>query len=143
MLLYINSFANRKTEKINELVGPPFSFIKKLVSGSVFSKYFDIEQLSPNITKIVGNTLVTTKAKIEMRPRGIIIKINSVKGRCLWVIPFYQLYYYDKKTISIHAQGSFINFEKGQKLNSNQNFLEHLIAQKLKYDSNHPHVDSI
>lgn len=74
-------------------------------------------------------------ANIELRPLGILIRINKALKNYTWVIPYYQLVIYKTNLRSIHAQGRYIHFKNSITLKENKLFFNKLLNLKAKYES--------
>ena len=74
-------------------------------------------------------------ANIELRPIGILIRINKALKTFTWVIPYYQLVIYKTNGSSIHAQGRFIHFRNNITFKDNKAFFDKLLNEKVKYES--------
>ena len=126
---------NKDHKKILEnFVGKPYSLWDSLKRGGVGSKRMIIKKLSPNLNYIINIISDLNYANIELRKKGILIRINKGLKNFTWAIPFYQLVFYKTDFTSIHAQGRFIQFENSKTFKENKNFFENLLAEKIKFD---------
>lgn len=115
-------------------VGKPYSFWDSFKRGGVGSKRMIVKQLSPNLSYIINIISDLNYANIELRKKGILIRINKGLKNFTWAIPFYQLVFYKTDFTSIHAQGRFIRFENSKTFKENKKFFENLLAEKIKFD---------
>jgi hypothetical protein len=129
-------------ELINDLVGKRFSFLKTLKMKGIGSKRMIIEDVSPNLKSVLNVVSDVNYANLELRPSGIIIRINKGLTNFAWVIPYYQLVIYKTNGSSIHAQGKFIHFRNNKIFKENKSFFDKLLDEKIKYDTeyNFQHV---
>jgi len=126
---------NKDHKKILEnFVGKPYSLWDSLKRGGVGSKRMIIKKLSPNLNYIINIISDLNYANIELRKKGILIRINKGLKNFTWAIPFYQLVFYKTDFTSIHAQGRFIQFENSRTFKENKKFFENLLAEKIKFD---------
>jgi hypothetical protein len=119
---------------INDLVGTPFSFIQSIKMNGVYCKNLLIEDVSPNFKEYL-NRKSDNYSNLELRPFGIIIKINKDFKNYSWVIPYYQLVIYKINGSSLHAQGRYIHFKNNKIFKKNKSFFEKLLDEKIKYES--------
>ena len=126
---------NKEHKKILEnFVGKPYSLWDSLKRGGVGSKRMIVKQLSPNLSYIINIISDLNYANIELRKKGILIRINKGLKNFTWAIPFYQLVFYKTDFTSIHAQGRFIHFENSKTFKENKKFFENILAEKIKFD---------
>ena len=119
---------------LENFVGKPYSLWDSLKRGGVGSKRMIVKQLSPNLSYIINIISDLNYANIELRKKGILIRINKGLKNFTWAIPFYQLVFYKTDFTSIHAQGRFIHFENSKTFKENKKFFENILAEKIKFD---------
>jgi len=119
---------------IEDVVGEPFSFFEALRRGGIGSKRLIVNNFSPNLNFITNSVSDINYANIELRKKGILIRINKGLKNFTWAIPFYQLVFYKTDFTSIHAQGRFIHFENSKTFKENKKFFENILAEKIKFD---------
>jgi len=124
-----------KEALINDLVGKPFRLLQILRMRGIGSKRMTIDEASPNMQAYLNSVADTTYANIELRPLGILVRINKGLKNFIWVIPYYQLHLYHTNGISIHGQGRFVHFRNNQTYRENKVFFEKLLNEKVKYDT--------
>ncbi len=130
------SYTNKEQiELINDLVGKPFGLMQSIKMKGVGSKRMMIEDASPNMKQYLNLVADINYANLELRPLGILIRINKGLRTFTWVIPYYQLVIYKTNGSSIHAQGRFIHFRKNQTFKENKAFFDKLLNEKVKYES--------
>ncbi len=134
--MIINTTHHNKDHKktLENFVGKSYSFWDSLKRGGVGSKRMIVKQLSPNLSYINNIISDLNYANIELRKKGILIRINKGLKNFTWAIPFYQLVFYKTDFTSIHAQGRFIQFENSKTFKENKKFFENLLAEKIKFD---------
>ena len=120
---------------INDLVGKAFGFIEAFKMNGIGSKRMMIEEVSPNMQQYINTVSAVNYANLELRPLGLIIRINKGLNNFTWVIPYYQLVMYHSDGSSIHAQGKYIKFRKNITYKENKAFFAKLLDGKVKYDS--------
>ena len=119
---------------LEEFVGEPYSIWESLKRGGIGSKRMIVKQLSPNLNFITNVISDLNYANIELRKKGILIRINKGLKNFTWAIPFYQLVFYKTDFTSIHAQGRYIHFENSKTFKENKRFFQVLMGEKLKFD---------
>lgn len=130
------TYSNKENEVlINDLVGRPFSFIQSIKMKGIGSKRMIIDDVSPNMREYLNTVEDVNYANLELRPLGVLIRINKGLRNYTWVIPYYQLVIYKTNGSSIHAQGRFIHFRKNITFKENKPFFDKLLDQKVKYES--------
>ncbi|WP_027395857.1 arginyl-tRNA synthetase [Aquimarina latercula] len=143
-MLLETTYRNKKNKAlINDLVGKPFSILNAIKLKGIGSKRMIIEDVSPNLKKVINSISDVNYGSIELRPNGILIAINKGLQNFTWAIPYYQFYLYNTNGISIHAQGKFVHFRNNRTHQENASFFKKLMRLKVEYDQRFPHVDSI
>ena len=117
-----------------EFVGKPYSLWESIKRGGIGSKRMIVKQLSPNLNYITNVISDLNYANIELRKKGILIRINKGLKSFTWAIPFYQLVFYKTNFTSIHAQGKFIHFNNSKSFKENKRFFQVIIEEKIKFD---------
>ncbi len=97
---------------IDNLVGKPYSFLTKLRMKGIGSGRMIIDKVSPKLERALLNGPDINYANIELRPKGILVRITRRLDNFTWIIPYYQLYTYMTNGLSIHGQGEFLHFKK-------------------------------
>ena len=124
-----------KTDKqiITDLIGRPYSFFQKLKLKGAGSQWMTIEKTHPNLKSYFDPFSDVTKGKVQLRPNGVLINMTDGSKTYSWAIPYYQLVVYKTNSISIHAQGRFIQFGKNGTFKENKTFFKKLLDLKVKY----------
>ncbi|RED48243.1 hypothetical protein [Seonamhaeicola aphaedonensis] len=135
MILNTTHFNKEHKQLIQDLVGPSFTFLEAFKMKGVGSKRMIIEDVSPNLSRLMNNVSDVNYANIELRQKGILIFINKGLQSFTWVIPYYQLVIYKTNGSSIHAQGKFIHFRNSKTFRENKKFFEKMLDEKIKYDN--------
>ncbi len=134
-MLVQTTYDNKENkELINDLVGKPFSLLQSMKMNGIGSKRMIVDEASPNMSSLINSVSDINYAKIELRPKGILILINKGLKNFTWIIPYYQLVMYKVNGSSIHAQGRFIHFKNNITFKENKSFFDKLMDQKIKYD---------
>ena len=123
-------------ELINDIVGQPFSWLKRFKLGGVGSKRMIINTCSPKFSFIKNKTEDINYGNIELRPRGIVVYINKGLETFAWPIPYYKLVVYKTEGLSLHANGSFIKFKSNKTFKENKSFISKLLDQKIIFQTN-------
>lgn len=119
---------------MDDFVGQPYSFWEALKRGGVGSKRMIVNNLSPNLNFIINESSDINYANIEIRKKGILIRITKGLKNFTWAIPFYQLVFYKSDFTSIHAQGRFIQFKNSKSFKENRRFFQSLMNEKIEFD---------
>ena len=122
---------------IDELAGKPFSLWKKIKMGGVGSGRMIIEEVSPKLQQTLQNGHDLNYANIELRPRGILVRITRRLDNFAWVVPYFRLHMYKTNGISLHANGQFIFFRKDQMLHNNSGFFKKMLELKSEFTKDH------
>lgn len=130
------TYTDKKIEaQIDSTVGKSFGFIESIRRKGIGSKRMIIDEASPNMQAYMNTVSAMTYANIEMRPLGILIRINKGLKNFTWVIPYYHLVIYKSDGSSIHSQGKFLRFRKNTTFKENKSFFDKLLNEKVKYDT--------
>jgi hypothetical protein len=135
MILDTSYTSKEQIELINDLVGKPFGFMQSIKMKGIGSKRMIIEDTSPNMKQYLNDIADVNYANLELRPIGVLIRINKGLKTFTWVIPYYQLVIYKTNGSSIHAQGRFIHFRNNKTFKENKAFFDKLLDEKVKYES--------
>lgn len=130
------SYTDKKNDKlINETVGKPFGLIQSIKMRGIGSKRMMIADVSPNMKHYLNRAAAVNYCNLELRPLGLLIRINKGLQNFTWVIPYYQLVIYHSDGSSIHAQGKYIQFRKNTTFKENKAFFAKLLDEKVKYEA--------
>ena len=130
-MLLKTTYTNKDNETtMNELVGKPYGFLKKLRMKGIGSGRMIIDKVSPKLERALLNGQDLNYANIELRPKGILVRITRRLDNFTWIIPYYQLYTYISNGLSIHGQGEFLHFKNDRFLKTNKEFIKKM--QNLK-----------
>lgn len=119
-------------ELINDCVGHPFTFFQSIKLGGTGSKRMIIDEVSNNLNGLVNKVSDLNYGNIELRPSGILVRINKGLENFAWAIPYRQLVIYKTYGLSIHAQGKFIRFRNNKTFKENKNFFKKMIRLKVE-----------
>ncbi len=134
MILNTTHYNAEHKQIISDLIGRPFSLVQKLRMKGIGSKRMIIDEVSPNMKSLMNKVSDINYANIELRPKGILIRINKGLKNFTWVIPYYQLVLYKTNGSSIHAQGRFVHFRNSKTFKENKKFFDKLLDLKVRYD---------
>ena len=142
-VMLLNTTYNNPEHKliIEDLVGKPFSFRTKLRLGGSGSSRMIIDEVSPKLEKTLLNGADLNYANVELRPKGILIRISRRTDNFTWIIPYYQLYMYKSNGLSIHGQGQFLHFRNDRLLQRNSKFFDKVTALKVEAVKDHYYVN--
>ena len=132
-MIYNTTYHNEDyLKQSKEVVGKAFSFLERLKMGGIGSGRLMIAEISPKLKLGKLEFSEIDYGNIELRPQGIIVHYTSKLERFSWVIPYFRLNIYNAQTYSIHANGSFIKFEKNKNYKENKKFLEKMADRKIE-----------
>lgn len=130
------TYSNKKhDELINDLLGKPFSLWQSIMMKGIGSKRMIIEEVSPNMAQYLHTASGVNYANLELRPVGLLVRINKGLENFTWVIPYYKLGIHKSNGSSIHAEGKFINFRPNTTFRENKAFFDKLLNEKAKYEA--------
>lgn len=131
--MVLNTTYNNKDNdsQIIHLVGKPFSFLKQLQMRGIGSGRMIIDKVSPKLERALLNGPDINYANIELRPKGILVRITRRLDNFTWIIPYYQLYTYMTSGLSIHGQGEFLHFRNDRFLKGNKEFIKKMLNLKV------------
>jgi len=133
-LLLNTTYKNEENEvTIDDLVGKPFSLRRKILMGGVGSGRMVIDKASPKLEIALINGADLNYANIELRPKGILIRITRRTDNFTWIIPYYHLHIYKTSGLSVHGQGQYLHFRPNQMLYRNKPFFKKLSNLKLEF----------
>ena len=142
MMVFETTYSDKEiTNSINNIVGKPYSFFQSLKMNGIGSKRMVVEQVSPNMQAYINTVSDITYANIELRPLGIIIRINKGLRNFTWTIPYYHLVIYKTNGSSVHAQGKFIHFRNNKTFKENKGFFKKLMNLKIRFDEQYNFQD--
>ena len=134
MSIYNITYKNKETEKIiNEKMGNAYGIIEKIKLKGIGSRRLIIENFSLDISHLELKVSGIQYANIEIRPNGIIVHINQGIYTYAWTIRFHHLNIYNGDYLTIHGEGSFIQFNKEKSWKENKSFLQKLVSLKANH----------
>lgn len=132
------TYTNKDNDSlIDNLVGNSYGFLKRLQMRGIGSGRMIIEKVSPKLERALLNGPDLNYANIELRPKGILVRITRRLDNFTWIIPYYQLYTYRSKGFSIHGQGEFLKFRNDRFLKNNKEFIKKMINLKVIFTKDH------
>ncbi|WP_417889101.1 hypothetical protein [Xanthomarina gelatinilytica] len=139
MILNTTYTERDQEERIDNLVGKKFGFIETLKLKVIGSKRMIINKASYKIESLLNKSQDINYVNIELRPKGVLLRIHATLKTYAWVIPYYQLVVFKSLNTSIHAQGQFIQFKQDNRLRDNKGFFQKMMDQRLLCTTmNHP-----
>lgn len=139
MILNTTYTERDQEERIDNLVGKKFGFIETLKLKGIGSKRMIINKASNKIESLLNKSQDINYVNIELRPKGVLLRIHATLKTYAWVIPYYQLLVFKSLNTSIHAQGQFIQFKQDNRLRDNKGFFQKMMDQRLLCTTmNHP-----
>lgn len=133
MIFNTTHLNTEKKEIIHKLVGRSFSIWEILFLKKKGSHRMIIEDFSQNFNKYfkINNDLLY--GSIEIREKGIIIRISINRETISWLIPYYKLTIYNSKNFNIYSNEDYIKFKKDKYYIMNKKFVRSLINEKAFY----------
>lgn len=128
------TYTNKDHDKlINDLVGRPYSFLRKLQLRGIGSGRMIIDSVSPKLERALLNGPDINYANIELRPKGVLVRITRRLDNFTWIIPYYQLYTFKTNGLSVHGQGEFLHFRNDRFLKGNKDFIKKMMTLKTVF----------
>ena len=90
-----------------------------------------ISSFSENFNKFFKTYNNLLYSNIEIRKKGVMIRISINYETISWLIPYYKLTIYNSDVFSIHSNGNFIKFRKDKYYQINKQFIRSLIKEKV------------
>ncbi len=91
-MIYDTTYSDKeKTKSIDNIVGKPYSFFQALKLNGIGSKRMIIAEVSHNFSQYLNTVSSLNYVNIELRPIGILIRINKGLQNFTWAIPYYHL----------------------------------------------------
>lgn len=121
----------KRTQKINKLVGKPFSLFERLKMRGIGSPRLQIIDASPAISDCfrVGNG--NKHCNIELRPQGLILWFRVAQETFAWAIPFFHLSIFKSLDYyTIHGSGNYAKIKPAYSKQKIDTFIQRLIEQK-------------
>ena len=132
------TYTNKDNDNlINDLVGNSYGFLRRLQMKGIGSGRMIIDNVSPKLERALLNGPDLNYANIELRPKGILVRITRRLDNFTWIIPYYQLYTYRSKGLSIHGQGEFLKFRNDRFLKNNKEFIKKMMDLKVIFTKDH------
>ena len=142
-MIYDTTYSDKeKTKSIDNIVGKPYSFFQALKLNGIGSKRMIIEEVSPNLSQYLNTVSSINYANIELRPIGILIRINKGLQNFTWAIPYYNLVIFKTNGASIHAQGKYVHFRNNKTFKENKGFFKKMMDQKIRFDERYNFIDA-
>ena len=130
MILNTTHIDKEKRTVINKLVGNSFSLWEGLFKNKGSHRMI-ISSFSENFNKFFKTYNNLLYSNIEIRKKGVIIRISINYKTISWLIPYYKLTIYNSDLFSIHSNGNFIKFRKDKYYQINKQFIRSLINEKV------------
>ena len=128
------TYTNKENDAtINNMVGKSFGLWDKLKLKGTGSGRMIISEVSPRLERALLNGPDLSYANIELRPKGILVRITRRLDNFTWIIPYYQLYTYLTNGLSIHGQGEFLHFRNDRFLKGNRDFIKKMLNLKVVF----------
>ena len=135
------TYSNKSNNQlIDDLVGKSYSFLEAFKLKGTGSKRMVIDDASPNFKHYLNATEDITYANLELRPNGLLVRINKGLKNYTWVVPFYHLVIYKTNGSSIHAQGKFIHFKNNITFKENKSFFDKLLSLKVAFEKQYEFI---
>ena len=135
------TYSNKSNNQlIDDLVGKSYTFLESFKMKGIGSKRMIIDAASPNFKNYLNATEDVTYANIELRPNGLLVRINKGLKNYTWVVPFYHLVIYKTNGSSIPAQGKFIHFKNNITFKENKSFFDKLLSLKVTFEKQYEFI---
>jgi hypothetical protein len=117
-------------KKINNLVGKPYSFFKRLKMKGVGSSRMIVDDFSEGFKDYFSQNMSLRYCNFELRPNGIMVHFNQNHSRYSWVIPYHRLSMFRSASFSIHSEGEFLRIRKDNNLKINSKIIKRILSLK-------------
>lgn len=134
MLLNV-SYNNREIrKKIDDEVGPPFSFKERIQRNGIGIGRLVITEASIQINNLLILDNNRNLCNIELRPKGIIVGFRSLLESYALVIPWYKLSLYKGRAeeYSIYRDNYFVKIQALKRDKSVHRFMNKILAAKAE-----------
>jgi len=136
MIINTTHIDKEKKKIINDLSGEALSLWESLFLKHKGSHRMIIDLMSDEFKIHIKTTNNLLYANIEIRKKGIIIRVPFNNETISWIIPYHKLNIYNSKRFSIHADGNFLKFRKDKYYEINKEFIRSIINEKIIYSKN-------
>ena len=119
--------------KVDVLVGKAFGLRKRLSGEPIGSHKMLIDSHSVGFQRIIEKATGLVYSNIELRPLGIILHFNVKNTRYSWIVPYRKMTVYNTEIFSIHADGQYLKFHKGDMWQLNKKFLTNMMNRRVEY----------
>lgn len=135
MLVDLTYNSKEVNKQIDNLVGRPFGIFSKTRWQGIGSERLVITNATGKVADLFGGRFVQHFANIEMRPKGIIVRIRYRLEVYGVVIPFGQLSLFKNNAAEVNVYGDGVKMTVKNYHNRliNQRFIEKLISAKANY----------
>ncbi len=135
MIVEVTHQDKQTIKQIDAFIGKPFGFLTALKMGGIGSKRMTIQSVSSQLEHTQNSTPEIKYCNIELRPKGIIVRINKGLKDFAWVILYPHLSIFKSKTYNIHAQGVHMHLNLDRYYQENISFLKKLLRKKTEFTS--------
>ncbi|MDG1740955.1 MAG: hypothetical protein P8H43_00065 [Crocinitomicaceae bacterium] len=133
MILNTTHLDKEKKILIEDTVGSAKPLLKSIFFGSRGSHRMIIDSHSESFKRYIRATQDSLYASIEIRKKGIILRISANYNTISWLVPFHQLSIYKSTHFSIHAAGEFIKFRMDKNYKMNKSFIASMLEEKSNF----------
>ena len=131
MIINTTYLDKEKKKIINKIVGGNISWTSLFRGEIRGSSRMIIDEYSIGFKNKFNNTSSLLYGNIEIRKKGIIIRIPIKHYETIsWLIGYHQLTIFKSKNFSIHSTGEFIKFRRDSNYALNNKFIRQLINKK-------------
>lgn len=135
-ILVANNNSVKFRDKVEELVGKPFSIWQRMRMNGNGSGRIEVAAYSPQLVKCFGENSGRKHAIIELRPKGIAIYIRNPINDYVWCIPYRSLSIFQSNLYSIHSKGNYIKIDLNKSLKVTKSFFKKMFQEKTKFTEN-------
>jgi hypothetical protein len=138
-LTYNSRDVNRQ---IDAAIGRPWGIFSKKRWQGIGSERLVVSNATGKVEQLFGGRFTQNFANIELRPRGVLIRVRYRLEVYGIVIPFAKLTLFKNNPgeVNIHFDGDKITLRNYQGRAVNQHFISKLLAEKAIYfQENHAH----
>ncbi len=135
MLANVSYNNKAQRDEIDTLVGKPYTLVERMKLGGVGSPKLYVTSSSKEIEGLFILDHNDNTCNIELRPKGIILRLRSLLETYALVIPYYKLTLFKgtSEAYSIHFEHHKVSVSAKQE--AVRSFFKKVLRQKAKFSS--------
>ena len=131
MIRNISYFDKEIRDEINQTVGKPYSFLKRLKMGGIGSQRYVIYEASKDIESYIYKSHSSKFCNIELREKGIIIRFRSRLDTYAFIAPYRNLSIFKSdQSFALFIGAEFVRLKAAHNAPLNQKFVRKILQLK-------------